>query len=46
MTDQAHAHHDRQTSVSTSDLRDRVGSLMRQAHDDLAALVACKSVAE
>ncbi|MGD0452957.1 MAG: dipeptidase [Solirubrobacteraceae bacterium] len=31
---------------STADLRERVGSLMPQAHDDLAALVACKSVAD
>jgi len=35
------------SAVSTNTtLRDRVSELMPQAHDDLAALVACKSVAD
>lgn len=46
MTSPARAHDDRHTTVSIPDLRDRVSSLMPQAHDDLAALVACKSVAD
>jgi len=38
--------HDKPVTRSTSDLRERVSSLMPRAHDDLAALVACKSVAD
>ncbi len=34
------------TTATTTDLRARVSSLMPQAHDDLAALVACQSVAD
>jgi cysteinylglycine-S-conjugate dipeptidase len=34
------------TPTSNSALRDRVADLMPQAHEDLAALVACKSVAD
>ena len=34
------------TSNATSELKDRVGSLMPRARKDLAALVACKSVAD
>jgi len=33
-------------TVTTPDVRDRIGSLMPQAHQDLAELVACRSVAD
>lgn len=33
-------------AASIDELRERIGSLMAQAHDDLAELVACKSVAD
>jgi len=34
------------TITSNTTLHDRVAALMPQAHDDLSALVACKSVAD
>jgi acetylornithine deacetylase/succinyl-diaminopimelate desuccinylase-like protein len=33
-------------TVSIDELRERVNALMPRAHDDLAELVACKSVAD
>src|SRR5271165_3074679 len=34
------------TNISTAELKNRVSALMGQAHEDLAALVACQSVAD
>ncbi len=34
------------TNISTTELKNRVSALMSQAHEDLAALVACQSVAD
>ena len=34
------------TNITTTELKNRVSALMSQAHEDLAALVACQSVAD
>jgi acetylornithine deacetylase/succinyl-diaminopimelate desuccinylase-like protein len=46
MSSQAGNESNRPAGISVDRLRERVGSLMGQAHADLAELVACKSVAD
>jgi acetylornithine deacetylase/succinyl-diaminopimelate desuccinylase-like protein len=46
MSSQTNADDGRQSTASTSVLRERIGALMPQAQEDLAELVACKSVAD
>jgi cysteinylglycine-S-conjugate dipeptidase len=46
MSSQAGNDGDHAAGISVDRLRERVSSLMGQAHDDLAELVACKSVAD